>query len=344
MSWFTNQRGCGLCVNNKSSVHCNSLPSPRKRLHQINMVYFRALTCELIYTNLVFTHPYNCLNTCKFIHDPSQPLSFIFKMMPLIVTVIPEHRFLWNDTHLFQIINTILKSKYYFKSYWLTIWGWTESRASWYTDSVPGAGFFFFPPSNCSGSSLLCTGFLELQKSGATLCCSLRWLLLLWNTSSRYAGFRGCSALASGIFPDQGKTRVPCTGRQILIHCTTREVPTGTVPSTLQVLTLVILTSTPSGSCHPHWQMRKLAWRDGGTCPGSHSSIWKSWDLNSDSLAPESLLITTALWVHCEEGPQKSSCVHTLSKPINHAATSAPAYGPTFPNKLAQSYDHLLLA
>ena len=108
------------------------------------MVYFHALTCELIYANLVFTHPYNCLNTCKFIHHTSQPLSFIFKMMPLIVTVIPVHRFLWNDLHLFQIINTIFKSKYYFKSYWLTSWGWTESRASWYTDSVPGAVFFFF--------------------------------------------------------------------------------------------------------------------------------------------------------------------------------------------------------
>ena len=166
MSWFTNQRGCGLCVNNKSSVHCNSLPSPRKRLHQINMVYFRALTCELIYTNLVFTHPYNCLNTCKFIHDPSQPLSFIFKMMPLIVTVIPEHRFLWNDTHLFQIINTILKSKYYFKSYWLTIWGWTESRASWYTDSVPGAGVFFFPLLTALGLHCFALAFSSCRNQG----------------------------------------------------------------------------------------------------------------------------------------------------------------------------------
>ena len=158
------------------------------------MVYFHALTCELIYANLVFTHPYNCLNTCKFIHHTSQPLSFIFKMMPLIVTVIPVHRFLWNDLHLFQIINTIFKSKYYFKSYWLTSWGWTESRASWYTDSVPGAVFFF--SSNCSGSSLLCASFLSLQESGATLCTSWQWLLLLWSTGPRYAGFSGCSTLA----------------------------------------------------------------------------------------------------------------------------------------------------
>ena len=253
-----------------------------------------------------------------------------------MVTVIPVHRFLWNDTHLFQIINTILKNKYYFKSYWLTIWGWTESRASWYTDSVPGAGVFF-PPSNCSGSSLLCAGFLELQKSGATLCCSLRWLLLCGPQALDTRASGVAARWPVGSSQTKGKTRVPCTGRQILSHCTTREVPTGTVLSTLRVLTLVILTSTPSGSCHPHWQMRKLAWRDGGTCPGSHSSIWKSWDLNSDSPAPESLLITTALWVHCEEGPQKSSCVHTLSKTSNRAAMSTPAYGPAFPNELAQS-------
>ena len=31
---------------------------------------------------------------------------------------------------------------------------------------------------------------------------------------------------ACGIFPDQGLNRVPCTGREILIHCTTREVLT----------------------------------------------------------------------------------------------------------------------
>jgi len=30
---------------------------------------------------------------------------------------------------------------------------------------------------------------------------------------------------AYGIFPDQGLNHVPCVGRQILTHCTIREVP-----------------------------------------------------------------------------------------------------------------------
>ena len=33
-------------------------------------------------------------------------------------------------------------------------------------------------------------------------------------------------SVASGIFPYRDRTPVPYTGRQILIHCTTREVPT----------------------------------------------------------------------------------------------------------------------
>ena len=56
-------------------------------------------------------------------------------------------------------------------------------------------------------SSLWFTGF------------SLQWLLLLQSTGSRHTGSTACR-----IFPDQGSN--PCPhGRQILIHCTTREVP-----------------------------------------------------------------------------------------------------------------------
>ena len=57
---------------------------------------------------------------------------------------------------------------------------------------------------------------------------SLWWLLLLQNTGSRHVGFSSCGLWAScsaacGIFPDQGLTHVPCIGRQILNHCTSRE-------------------------------------------------------------------------------------------------------------------------
>ena len=79
---------------------------------------------------------------------------------------------------------------------------------------------------------------------------SLRWLLLLPSTGSRRAGFSSCGTWAqqlwlpgsraqaqqlwhTGLVAPQhvgssrtrAQTRVPCIGRQILSHCTTREVP-----------------------------------------------------------------------------------------------------------------------
>ena len=55
----------------------------------------------------------------------------------------------------------------------------------------------------------------------------LQWL---WLTGSRAQASvvvthgLSCST-ACGIFPDQGWNRCPCTGRWILNHCATREVP-----------------------------------------------------------------------------------------------------------------------
>ena len=87
-------------------------------------------------------------------------------------------------------------------------------------------------------SSLRCAGF------------SLRWLLLLWNTGSRRMGFSSCGMWAQklwlvgsraqaqylwctglaaprhlGSSRTRARTRVSCTGRRILNHCATREVP-----------------------------------------------------------------------------------------------------------------------
>ena len=87
-------------------------------------------------------------------------------------------------------------------------------------------------------SSLQCAGFL------------LRWLLLLWSTGSRHTGFNSCSMRAQqlwlmgsraqaqqlwhtslvalrhvGSSRTRARTRVPCMGRWILNHCTTREAP-----------------------------------------------------------------------------------------------------------------------
>ena len=86
-------------------------------------------------------------------------------------------------------------------------------------------------------SSLWCTGF------------SLCWLLLLWSTGSRRAGFSSCGVRAQQLWLagsraqaqqfwhmgldaprhvgsswTRAQTHVPCIGRQILNHCATREV------------------------------------------------------------------------------------------------------------------------
>ena len=62
---------------------------------------------------------------------------------------------------------------------------------------------------------------------------SLSRPLPLWSTGSRRAGSvvvahcLSCST-ACGIFPEKGSNPcVPCIGRQILNHCTTREAPLG---------------------------------------------------------------------------------------------------------------------
>ena len=87
-------------------------------------------------------------------------------------------------------------------------------------------------------SSLRCASF------------SLQWLLLLWSTGSRCTGFSSCGTQAqqlwlmastaqaqqlwcTGLVAPQhvgssrtrAGTHVPCIGRRILNHCTTREAP-----------------------------------------------------------------------------------------------------------------------
>ena len=87
----------------------------------------------------------------------------------------------------------------------------------------------------------------------SSLCCagfSLQWLLLLRSMGSRHAGFSSCGTWAQqlqlvgsraqvqqlwhtglvalrhvGSSRTRVRTHVPCIGRRILNHCTTREVP-----------------------------------------------------------------------------------------------------------------------
>ena len=84
----------------------------------------------------------------------------------------------------------------------------------------------------CPESSLRCVGFLWLRWGEATLqlwCVgfSLQWLLLLRSTELQSVGsgerHRLSYSVARGIFLEQERIRVPCTGRRILLHCTTRE-------------------------------------------------------------------------------------------------------------------------
>ena len=81
-------------------------------------------------------------------------------------------------------------------------------------------------------------GYSSLRRVGF----SLQWLLLLRSVDSRHAGFSSCGTRALerrlsscdarglvaprhvGSSQTRARTRVPCIGRRILNHCTTREV------------------------------------------------------------------------------------------------------------------------
>ena len=97
---------------------------------------------------------------------------------------------------------------------------------------MPVHGLFFF---GCVGSSFLCEGFLQLWRAGATLhrgarafhrcglsCCGAQvpdaQAQQLWLTGPVAPRHVGSSQT-------RARTRVPCIGRQILNHCTTREAP-----------------------------------------------------------------------------------------------------------------------
>ena len=115
--------------------------------------------------------------------------------------------------------------------------------------------FFFFLKKiflfifGCVESSLLCAGFLQLLRAGATLCCgahvphcggfSCCGAQALGTRASVVVarGFSSCGTQAQqlwftglvaprhvGSSRIRARTRVPCIGRQILNHCTTREV------------------------------------------------------------------------------------------------------------------------
>ena len=92
--------------------------------------------------------------------------------------------------------------------------------------------FFIY---GCVGSSFLCEGFLQSRQAGATLHRGAR--------ASHYRGLSCCGAQApdaqaqqlwptgpvaprhAGSSQTRARTRVPCTGRQTLNHCATREAP-----------------------------------------------------------------------------------------------------------------------
>ena len=90
--------------------------------------------------------------------------------------------------------------------------------------------YLFITLFDCAGSSLLHKGS---GKPGLLCSCvcgfSLQRLLLLWSTGSRCVGFSSCSmglAASSHVesFWARGWTHVPCIGRRILNHWTTKKV------------------------------------------------------------------------------------------------------------------------
>ena len=115
--------------------------------------------------------------------------------------------------------------------------------------------FIYLFSYGCVGSSFLRAGFLQLWRGRgySLLRCagfSLQWPLLLQSTGSRCVGFSSCGTWAQQLWPTgsraraqqlwctglvapwyvgsswtRDQTRIPCIGRRILNHCTTREVP-----------------------------------------------------------------------------------------------------------------------
>ena len=108
----------------------------------------------------------------------------------------------------------------------------------------------------CVGSSLLCAGFLQWRRVAATLCCGGRashcggfsccraralgsWASVVvarglsscgsWALEHRLSSCGAGAQLPHGMWdlssPTRDQTRVPCIGRWILNHWTTREVP-----------------------------------------------------------------------------------------------------------------------
>ena len=85
------------------------------------------------------------------------------------------------------------------------------------------------------GPLFLCEGFLQLQQAGATLhhrvwafhCCSLsRCGAQAPDAHAQQLWLTGLVAPRHVGSPQtRARTRVPCIGRQILNHCTTREAP-----------------------------------------------------------------------------------------------------------------------
>ena len=83
----------------------------------------------------------------------------------------------------------------------------------------------------------VCIAVCRLSLGAMSGSFSLRWLLLLWTIGSRCTGFSSCSTWAQWLwhmglvaprhvksFWTRDQTHVPCTGRQILNHWTTRKV------------------------------------------------------------------------------------------------------------------------
>ena len=97
---------------------------------------------------------------------------------------------------------------------------------------------FYFNYLGHTGSSLLCEAFSSCREwelfFAAVRGVSLPWILLLQSTGSWYTGLSSCSMQAQQLLgcsmyvessQIRDRTCDSCNGRQILIHCTIREVP-----------------------------------------------------------------------------------------------------------------------
>ena len=146
------------------------------------------------------------------------------------------------------------------------------------------------------GSLLLHAAFLKLQREGGIFSSCSVWTSesehRLWSVGWVVAAHELSRSVAYGLFLDQGSNPVPCIGRWILNHWTTREVLLISCHIYPQILCYVKLLSPysyPLGihQCH---LLEEASHQSPAICPSDWHQVWylRSHAINQRTMLPQS--------------------------------------------------------